>query len=336
MSVNTDELANEMYSELEDADGFDADLEDIEEHVEAFASMDLPADEIRLSLAREYGDEDTSVMTGAGETTDALVGEIEEDGQWVDVEVRVERLFEDTHNAIAQKGVVGDESGTCLVTIWKGAELPEVEEGDVVAMTNVVTDEWQGNYNIATGPNTAFEFPDEEIEVGDDNESFVGPLIDLPGEDRNGLIKRCGDDDCTRVLDSDECPEHGDVDGDFDLRLQAVLDDGRSARKVNMSADVVEDLTGIDLDEAQTIAQEELDRSAPFRQMADQGLVGHYYEIRGVEMYGMIMANEIERLDETEPDGTLLDRAESLAGDAEQGDQGPAPADQDVEREVEA
>jgi replication factor A1 len=63
----------------------------------------------------------------------------------------------------------------------------------------------------------------------DDNErTMEGALVDI--KDGSGLIKRCPDEDCTRVIRNGRCSEHGDVSGEFDLRIKGVLDDGEQAQ----------------------------------------------------------------------------------------------------------
>jgi len=49
----------------------------------------------------------------------------------------------------------------------------------------------------------------------------------------SGLIKRCPE--CNRALVKGACGEHGKVEGVYDLRIKAVLDDGEKVQDILMN-----------------------------------------------------------------------------------------------------
>ena len=117
--------------------------------------------------------------------------------------VKVVDLWEPRSDAVAQVGLLGDESGTIKFTKWSKSDLPTLEEGAVYDLRNVVTDEYEGRFSVKLNRTTTIEELDEEIEVGDDDLTIEGALVDI--QSGSGLIKRCPEDDCTRVLQNGRC-----------------------------------------------------------------------------------------------------------------------------------
>jgi len=56
------------------------------------------------------------------------------------------------------------------------------------------------------------------------------------------------------------CGEHGKVEGVYDLRIKAVLDDGEKVQDILMNREITEAFTGITLDKAKEMATEALDQ----------------------------------------------------------------------------
>jgi replication factor A1 len=202
-------------------------------------------------------------------------------------------LWEPRSDSISQVGLVGDESGRSKFVAFETSELPELEEGTSYKLGNVVTDEYQGDYSIKLNRTTTITELDEDVEVGDSTTTVEGALVDI--QSGSGLIKRCPEEDCTRVLQNGRCSEHGEVDGEFDLRIKAVLDDGQEVHDVIFNREATEELTGLGLEDAKQQAQDALDTSV----VADgirTDILGRYYRVTGPTLGRYVLANEFEQL----------------------------------------
>jgi replication factor A1 len=156
---------------------------------------------------------------------------------------------------------------------------------------------------------TTIEQRDVDIEVGDDSTELVGALVDI--QSGSGLIKRCPTEDCTRVLQNGRCSEHGEQEGEFDLRIKGVLDDGETAQDVIFDKEATEEVSGITLEEAQEMAMDALDTSVVADDIADATLC-QYYRVSGPIMGRYLLVNDFERVDQMHDPEEILIRARSI------------------------
>lgn len=234
------------------------------------------------------------------ESEDIQLGELvaDHDEEWLCIRGKVQRELElDNENVsswVNQRVIMGDNTGTAIFTIpdnsvEANSDL-ELEVGKSYELDVIVGDEYGGRVSIQATPTTTVESIDETFEVPENDTTLMAPLIDI--QNGSGLIKRCpleedGGGDCNRMLDGEgRCSEHGDVDGEFDLRLKTVFDDGDKAHQVQFGRDTTEALTGISMEEARTIAQEKLEMGAVEAEIKDgkegeSGIMGHYYQVKG-------------------------------------------------------
>jgi replication factor A1 len=319
----------EQFADL-DADvteaGVEADLETL------IVEYNVPADEAKRTVRGNY-------LEDAGLSRDALfdtqadermvVDDVDEPEQWVDLEVQVVDLWEDTHESMAQAGLLGDESGTIKFISWAASDLPPLREGESYRLDGVVTDEYEGRHSVKLVSTTGIECLATDVEVDDNQHTMEGALVDI--KDGSGLIKRCPDEDCTRVVRNGRCSEHGDVTGEFDLRIKGVLDDGEQAQDVLLDADATEALTGMGLEEAKEMAMDALDTEVVMDAFEEQ-LVGSYYEVEGELYRGYLLVDAMDQTDEHDLDGaeeTLIDARSNTAAvedAAEHPDTAPATA----------
>ena len=271
----------------------------------------MPVDEARRSVVNSYLDEAGLERDelGSGDAEQALVGDIDEDEQWVDLTVKVVDLWDPRSESISQVGLLGDESGTIKFVAFKTSELEKLEEGTSYALSNVVTDEYEGTYSVKLNRTTTITEIDEDIEVGDDSETVEGALVDV--QSGSGLIKRCPEEDCTRVLQNGRCSEHGSVDGEFDLRIKAVLDDGIDVQEVIFDQETTEELTGITLEEAKDMAMDALDTTVVADEMQGK-ILGRYFRVTGPRFRRYVLADDFEQLSTpADPEAALI-RARSI------------------------
>lgn len=251
------------------------------------------------------GHTDSVGATSTSSTTPTKVGDLDAKGNWVDLTVKVVELWDSTSDAVSQVGLLGDSSGTIKFATWATSDVPELDENTNYLLRDVVTDQYKGEYSVKLNDETDVLETDQEIEVGLGVE-ISGPLIDIEGP--SGLIKRCPE--CSQVLKDDRCSEHGVVEGEFDLRVKGILDDGDEIAKVTLDREMTKQLTGIGLDTAIDMVRDTYDREIVIRKIAPQ-ILGRYYSIQGPEINGYVCAERIDR-QSTQPVSDLLDRGSDL------------------------
>ena len=294
------------------SDQLDVSVDEIEERLETLVhEYKVPTSEARRSVINSYLDEagmERDDLSGGG-NEEVDIADIDSPEQWVDVTAKVVDLWEANSDAVAQVGLLGDETGTIKFTKWSKSELPALELDEVYNLRNVVTDEYQGRYSVKLNRTTTIEQVDEDIEVGEDEAEIEGALVDIQSD--SGLIKRCPEDDCTRVLQNGRCSEHGEVEGEFDLRIKAVIDDGNDVHEVIFDKETTEELTEITLEEAQEMAMDALDTSVVADEI-HQKILGKYYRIQGPTLGRYVLANDIEELGGRPDPEAVLIKARSI------------------------
>lgn len=296
--------AESLATELEN-EGVEADVDELEADIRTNANeYGLRLEEAVRTVASNRKPSDGDINPFAGNSSDPAVSiaDIEdeheaagtdEDGEdqaaWVTIEAaQVMGTWQADHSSIKQKAEIADETGRTVVTVWVGDDQPTFEEGDVVRLQNVPTDEYQGRYtlNIAPGRSTV-EQTDADVSPADDTESVSGRVVRV----QDGLIKRCAEEDCSRTLQNGNCSEHGAVDHEYDLRLKVTLDDGVETHEINFNREAVEDLMDTTLEAEIEVAQDALDTEVPGENMAEELLTSQMM-VEGPEMYGYILAEE--------------------------------------------
>lgn len=309
--TNVQQHAEEIHEQF--SDQLDITVEDIEARLNTLVNeYQVPANEARRSVVSTYlekaGIERDELDGGSGGNPDTQAADIDEPEQWIDMTAKVVELWEPRSDSVAQVGLLGDESGTIKFTKWATSDLPELKEGKVYRLGNLVTDEYQGRCSVKLNKTTTITELDEDIEVGDDAVTVEGALVDM--QSGSGLIKRCPEEGCTRVLQNGRCSEHGEGDGEFDLRIKGVLDDGEEVHEVIFDKDATEELTGVSLEEAKEMAMDALDTEVVADEMREQ-VLGRYYRVSGPTLGRYILVEEQEQLGTADAEATLI-KARSL------------------------
>ncbi|AGB16180.1 single-stranded DNA-binding protein [Halovivax ruber XH-70] len=195
-------------------------------------------------------------------------------------------------------GVFGDESGRLPFTCWDPRS--EIETDASVRLENVYVREFRGVPEVNVSEYSSVETLDREIDVGTDAPSLgIGEAVDSGGiydveltgtvievRDGSGLIQRCPE--CRRVIQKGQCRTHGEVDGEDDLRVKAILDDGTGTVTAVLDDELTEAVYGGDLDDARDAAREAMDQSVVADTIRER-IVGRTYRVRGhlsVDEYG--------------------------------------------------
>lgn len=288
--TTTDEAVDNLAEQFADVE--DVSRSDIRSKLENLVNeYSVPIDEAERSVRNHFTEEaDIDVSDISGGDQDVLVNEVEQDDIWVNIEVKVVDLWDNLSDSTSQAGLVGDESGDSKFIAFESSDLPKLEEGKSYRLEGVVTDEYEGRMSFRLNKSTEIIELDEEVEVGDNTEELSGAIVDIKND--SGLIKRCPQEDCTRILRDGRCPEHGPQDDfEFDLRIKCVIDDGNEAYTVIFSREEAESITGITLDRAKTKAQDSLDFEWARKQIEEQ-LLGRYVTVQGNPRYDMFFVEE--------------------------------------------
>ena len=292
------------------SDQLDIGVEEVEERLDTLVSeYKVPLSEARRSVTSTYLDEagmDRDDVAGGDERVS--IGKIDTPEQWVDVTGKVVDLRNPDSDAIAQAGTLGDETGTVDFVSWSTSDLPSLDEGEVYRLGNVVTEKYEGQFSVKLNSTTSIEEVDRDIEVSNDDAEVEGALVDI--QSGSGLIKRCPEEDCTRVLQNGRCAEHGEGDGEFDLRIKGVIDDGTSVQDIIFDREMTERLTGITLDEAQEMAMDALDTSVVAEEINER-LLGRYYRVTGPQFNRYVLADEVVEPEQPDHEAALI-RARSV------------------------
>jgi len=295
--------ATEIHEQF--ADQLDVSVEEIEERLDMLVTeYNVPLSEARRSVTNTYVDDagmDRGDLQAGNERKS--VADVDSPEEWIDLKAKVVDLWDARSDAVAQVGLLGDETGTIKFTKWSKSDLPELEEGAVYDLRNVVTDEYEGRFSVKLNRTTTIEELDEDLEVGEQSVDIEGALVDI--QSGSGLIKRCPEEDCTRVLQNGRCSEHGEVEGEFDMRIKGVLDDGEEVFEVIFDCEMTEALTDITLEEAQEMAMDALDTSVVAEEMHEK-LLGRYYRVTGPTFGRYVLADEVTEPEPTDPEAALI------------------------------
>ncbi|MHC1632089.1 MAG: replication protein A [Methanotrichaceae archaeon] len=219
------------------------------------------------------------------------VADISEPDRWIDLKAKVVQLWDPTSEAISQTGLVGDETGVIKFVKWTKSGLPDMEEGQSYFFKNVVTDKYQDMFSVKLNSTSEIKRLDEEIEVVAQSTEFSGAIVNI--QKGSGLIKRCPI--CRRALTKGVCGEHGKVEGIYDMRIKAVLDNGSEVQEVLINRDTTERLIGLTLEDAKEMAIEALDNEV-VKGLIEEKLLGRYYAVEGPSVGRYILAETIDKV----------------------------------------
>jgi replication factor A1 len=225
------------------------------------------------------------------------------------VRVKVIQEWDASHERMLQSGLLGDETGTIKFVIWKELGKEKLAVGSVYSIFYAQVDEFNGRLSLNLNTATIMQ-EDADIQVSGGESAVRGSIVHIaPG---SGIIKRCPVEGCNRALSRQNyCPVH-EIQPNFvyDLRIKGWLDDGEKTHNILLQRDVVESLTGISLDAAKEIAENNpLGMDEVFLRMRD-AVLGRYVICHGREIDNRILVNRCERVKfESSEHAALLNRA---------------------------
>jgi replication factor A1 len=225
------------------------------------------------------------------------------------VRVKVIQEWDASHERMLQSGLLGDETGTIKFVMWKEPGKEKLEVGSVYNLFYAQVDEFNGRLSLNLNSATIMQ-EEADIAVSGGEAAIRGALVHIaPG---SGIIKRCPVEGCNRALSRQNyCPIH-EIQPKFvyDLRIKGWLDDGEKTHNILLQRDVVESLTGISLEAAKEIAENNpLGMDEVFLRMRD-AVLGRYITCHGREIDNRVLVNKCERqIFESGEHALLLNRA---------------------------
>ncbi len=298
--MNTISIDNEIENicSLFKSAGIELDRSKVRDKLNHLLGYRVPLNEavrtVTMTLRKDYNFPfDSFKPDSAGSVP---IASINEDNKWVTVRGKVMQLWDPRSDAISQTGLIGDDSGVIRFTIFAKSQKKlniTLEEGESYEFRNVVSSIWQDQTSLKANSKSEIIQLGTEIEVKKQTSTVTGIITSISAG--SGLIKRCPD--CRRKLSKGSCAEHGRVDGIFDLRLKAVLQDSvpsspPQSHDLVINAGLVETLTGISLQKAIGLAAEALDTDVVMDHIAEKVLF-RYYKVTGSQLSSNFLVEEI-------------------------------------------
>ena len=265
-----------------------------------------------VSMADETVDVDQPV----GGDSDLIALEPGDRGRTV--EVRVQEVDSRTIDGrdgetTILSGVLADETARLPFTDWD--PHPDIEAGADLRIEDVYIREFRGSPSVNLSEFSTVEPLAEPVAVTDSAPQLsIAEAVDSGGlfdvevvgnvlevRDGSGLIERCPD--CGRVIQNGQCRTHGAVEGEDDLRIKAIVDDGTDTVTAIIGSELTEEIYGGDVSDAKAAARDAMDKEV----VADairQTLVGGAYRVRGtlsVDEYGANLTVEAFAAAEEDP-----------------------------------
>ncbi|WP_256301189.1 Single-stranded DNA binding protein [Haloarchaeobius salinus] len=253
------------------------------------------------STSLSFLDEELDVPYEVG--GEATLHELQSGDRGVTIEVAVEEVERRTIDGREGEtdilsGVLGDESGRLPFTAWEVHEA--IENGEPVRVENAYVREYRGVPEVNVSEYSTVTPLDRDITVGEDATQVsvaeaiaTGGMYDvelvgdvLAVRDGSGLIERCPE--CNRIVQNGQCRSHGDVEGEDDLRVKAILDDGTATVTVVLDRELTEQVYDGTLDDAKEQARDAMDKEVVAEDIREN-IVGFEYRVRGhfsVDDYG--------------------------------------------------
>jgi replication factor A1 len=260
-----------------------------------------PADSVRLQ-------EGVTVAQGSSGPEIATIAQLHDGMNSVTVTARV--LSVETRKIESQNGpktvysgMMADDTGKVQFSAWYDFDL---KKDEIVKVQGAYVRSWRGIPQLNFGERASVarvkaQIQDiqeltrpkrrsvEEIErVGGALDVVIeGVVVDV--KKGSGLIFRCPQ--CNRLVQKGACRIHGKVDGQPDLRIKAVVDDGMGAITAVLNRDITEQLVGITLEQSLKEAKEAMNPDN-IKDHVEERLFGQPVEVRGnvtSDDFGMMM-----------------------------------------------
>ncbi len=228
-------------------------------------------------------------------------------------------------------GVLADETGKAQFSAWKDFDL---KEDEVLRIEGAYVKSWRGIPQVSFDERATITRlkadllpPASQLNLsprmwiedlaergGAADVTVRGILIDL--REGSGLVYRCPE--CRRVLRKGACRLHGEVKGEPDLRVKAVLDDGSGALTAVFDRELTEALLDKTLDACIAQAKDAMSVDVVRDELADV-IVAQPIEARGnvtSDDYGLMMIVDSAKILKVDVQTEAREMLEGLEGSA--------------------
>ncbi len=242
------------------------------ENVQIRTFRDTPELNISASTRIEiYHDSNFASADDLAANSVSRIEDLKDGSRDVEIIVEVQKMLKRDFNSSEGEsksvwsGDVADPTGRCRCSIWSEPPFDFESTPVVIRLRGVRVRAWQGIPDITIDNASQIEVlaaPPWGDEIDLANNLVEVPLSGLAtGASRvgistsghvisvredSGIISRCTE--CRRVLRDGECATHGSQNGNSDVRLRMVLDDGRSTISLIVNKSASEKLLGMDED----------------------------------------------------------------------------------------
>ena len=271
-----------------------------------------------------FHDENFANLSQLEDSSKLKISELKDGSRDVTVIVQIiewnERKFtnSDKEEKTLWGGEVVDPTGRCRMTAWQELPIDPSSLPVFATLSGVRVRAWQGTPDITVDRADQFEIlksaPWEEIDSSNHwVQHELTPLVtggSINGVETSGcivsvrsdcgIIHRCPD--CRRVLRDHACSVHGMIEGNRDLRLRMVIDDGSNSASLLFNRESSETY----LEKTMEQVADEIDNSGSetFVEGIRSSLLGRHVSVRGRcmvdEQGAMFLASSIE-VDKTPP-----------------------------------
>ena len=274
--------------------------------------------ELNLGSSTSVAMADETVDTDAAIGGDSTLIDLSPGDRGRNIEARIQEVETrtiDGRNGETEilSGVLADETARLPFTDWD--PHPEIEADASCRIEDVYVREYRGSPSINVSEFSTVTPLAEAVAVSDSAPRLsLGEAVDSGGlfdveivanvlevRDGSGLIERCPD--CGRVIQNDQCRVHGAVDGEDDLRIKAILDDGTATVTGIIGSELTEEIYGGDVAAAKEAARDAMDKEVVADTIREE-LVGGSYRVRGslsIDEYGANLTVEEFEDDEDDP-----------------------------------
>lgn len=210
-----------------------------------------------------------------------------------------------------KSGVLADKTGKVQFSAWHDFDF---SEDDVIKVEGGYVRSWRGIPQFSFDDSAAVEvLDDDELPLAEELEEktvltiseiakkggAVDAVIDavmIDIKSGSGLIFRCPE--CGRVIQKGACRVHGNVDGEADLRVKGILDDGTGALTVIMNRELTEEILDYDLEKAMDLAKDNMNQDV-IKEEIEEKLIAQPVRAKGnitSDDYGlMLVASDISK-----------------------------------------
>jgi replication factor A1 len=251
----------------------------------------------RTTISPESPEAVPPFQPGPATISPATVSDLREGIGGVAIKVRILSLEErevmvEGDKKMVYSGVMADETGKAQFSAWKDYGL---KEGDVVKIEGGYVRTWRGIPQLNFDERAEVSILDEEFpsveELSTSPRIWIEDLIERGGavdasvrgilvdvKEGSGLIYRCPE--CRRVLRKNTCRIHGEVEGEADLRVKAVIDDGSGALTAIFGRELTEKFLNKSMDVCIDMAKEAMSHEVIRDDLADM-LIAQPVEVQG-------------------------------------------------------